>query len=1400
MITRFYFTLIYFLLSVLAFADIYTQQSLISFQNFTTRNGLSANKTNDVIQDKLGFLWFATEDGLNRFDGYEFKSYRNIPGDSLSLSSNNIWSLFEDDNGDIWVGTKTGELNRYNYKSDNFKSWKIDSTYREENGITSIFVDSNKNIWLGTYRNGLYLFNAGNNSFKNWSYNPNDPDGISNNYVTKIIQDLNGHLWISTYNGLNKFEPRKPNKPFIKFYHQSDNSQSINNNLVWSVSPSKFYENEIYVATANGLATINSNDFSVKRIPVPIEKKIPFGNSLSTVFEDNLNEESVLWLGTYGGLVKYNMRSGLAERFLTSETIPGPIVSNQINKLYKDRSGVLWVITESGISFLSSKTAKFNPFYSKGINFGDIYSINKKNINTFGLSNDDRLWIGSSDGLYSVSFLQNSVKVKNHSIFKEKNIWSLIKDDSNRLWVGTYGQGLFLYDINSEKAEQIEIKSPTFQTSAYNYVKSLCTDKNGNLWVGFWGGGIARIKNGVFDIRINESNNNYSLSNNDVWAILQDKKGRIWVGTNGGGLNLIDDYDKIIFLRLSKSAGENNNLSSSDIYSIVESSFSNDGETILWVGTSAGLNKLVINNSYKDHRQAISNIKITYYTINDGLPENIIKGIAEDSNGNLWISTNSSISKFDVSANTFSNFDHSDGINNLEFNSDAAIRTKDGLLFFGGITGIDFFQEESIEQSAYLPSIVFTNFLIFNERINIGEKFPLKYNIAIADRIVLEHSQNVFTFQFAALDYNSPNSINYAYKMEGFDNDWIYIKNSRTATYTNLNPGNYTFLVKATNSDGLWIENPAKIFITINSPWWRTYWAYAVYALIIITGLYLIRKTELNRSRLRNELKVRELEAEKLKEIEKIKSRFFANLSHEFRTPLMLIKGPAEQLASGGDVDKEKQIKLIQRNSEKLQNLIDQLLELTQLEAGSLMLKAKKDNIINFTKGVFYSFESLAKQKYIKLEFNAKPEKIYAWFDGDKFEKILNNLLSNAFKFTSDGGVIFLNIQEHNSENGNNILLTVKDSGIGIPESKLHRVFDRFYQVDDSSKRAYGGSGIGLALVKELVDLHKWQITVESEVGKGTQFSVIIPSGDSYLDENQKVIADSEILKADDGRSSTEILQDFEINETKKINVNTDQFQREQNNRSTILIVEDSEDVRIYLTDLLKADYNILLAENGEKGLSAAIEKLPDLIISDVMMPEMDGMEFCKRIKSDWQTSHIPVILLTAKASFESKMEGLETGADDYLTKPFSFRELSARIKNLLEQRIKILQKVSKDSNLKIENITPNKADQEFLQKAVKIVENNLSNTEFDSDKFAGEIFLSRSQLHRKLHSITGQSTGEFIRTIRLKKAAGLILEKQLSVTQIAFEVGFNSPSHFTKAFKQMFDCLPSEFINKSNT
>ena len=631
--------------------------------------------------------------------------------------------------------------------------------------------------------------------------------------------------------------------------------------------------------------------------------------------------------------------------------------------------------------------------------------------------------------------------------------------------------------------------------------------------------------------------------------------------------------------------------------------------------------------------------------------------------------------------------------------------------------------------------------------------------------------------------------------MEGFDKNWVYSGSRRFATYTNLYPGTYTFKVKATNSDGIWNTSETSLKIIITPPWWRTLWAYGIYISLIIVGLLSLRRFEKSRIKLRNELKMHEFEVKKQKELDNIKSRFFANLSHEFRTPLMLIKGPLEQLLkkdSGTDMHDKHQ--MIYRNTEKLHKLIDQLLELSQLETASIPLHARVENLTIILRGIISSFELLAEQNNITLSFYAPGDDIYAWIDRDKFEKIINNLLSNSIKFTPSNREVNIRADPIKFNNKDYFEIIVSDSGIGISQDKIDKIFERFYQVDDSAGKSFGGSGIGLALVKELVDLHKWNISVKSKKNEGTEFSLKIPAGDSYLNDNEKIIFETK--KTSFG---TELNKGISVNEIESEEVQiveTDQL----NNNHGVLIVEDSEDTRNYISSILNTHYSIHLAANGDEGIEAASTKPIELIISDIMMPGMDGIEFCRRIKNSMETSHIPVILLTAKASNESKIEGLETGADDYLIKPFNSRELLTRIKNLLEQRILLKEKFRKEINISPSTVTTTALDNDFLQRAMDTVERNIENPDFDTDIFAKEMFISRSQLHRKLTSITGQTPGEFLRIIRMKKAARLILERKLSITQIAFEVGYNSPSHFTKAFRQQFNCLPSELSEKSLT
>ncbi len=1391
----------YLLIILIISLPSFTFSQNLHFTNYTTKDGLSNNKINAILQDKTGFLWFGTDDGLNRFDGYEFKIYRNDPKDSNSISSNNIWSLFEDAEGNLWIGTKSGDLNYYDSNKEIFKHWKIESGVVKENSITALYKNESDYIWIGTYQSGLYRFKFKSEELKNWNYKIDDPDCISNNFITSIIQDKNESLWISTYNGLNKFNPDSSENIFKKYYTNRENPNSLSNNLIWSITKSKYYPDLMWIGTADGLVSLDNNKNVFTRFSFTAEKSLQFSNSVASIVEEKINNDIILWISTYGGLVRLNLETKESVRFIKQKNDPSSIISNEINDVIKDSSGVIWLATENGISYFSQKSQKFNNLFSAQSGVQKFNGLIKSNVKTFSENSDGTLFFGTANGVFDYNSSRTKPPFTNFNSTAGLNVWSLAATD-DYLWIGTYGQGLKQLNLKNGKIKDWKIESPTFKTSAFDYLKSLYLNDDKILWIGFWGGGLARFntETGKYKIWITESENPNSISHNDVWAIHKDNKDRLWIGTNGGGLNLFKDSDGGKFLRWIDILDKSKQLSSNSIYTICESSKENVN-TILWVGTSNGLNKIVIQNSTDFFDLSSLKIEVKSFSTQDGLADNSVKSILEDKNGNLWIGTNSGISFFDVSKSSFINFNNSDGVIGSELNSGSAFYARDGLMYFGSVDGLNLFKPDHIKLSEFKAPIVITDFQIFNQPVTISDDSPLNTSILNIKKIVLAHSQNVFSFQFAALDYNSSQSIQYAYMMEGFDKDWIYTDDRRFITYTNLDPGTYQFKIKATNSDGVWNDNFKSLTITINQPWWRTGWAYSFYVLLIIVGVFSARKIETNRAKLRNELKMREFEANKQRELENIKARFFANLSHEFRTPLTLIKGPIDELLAGTAKNNQQEyFELIKRNSEKLQELIDQLLELTHLENAAIPLKAKKENLVNLLKGLVSSFDSMAKQKNITLSFDSLSDRILCWIDRDKMEKIINNLLSNAFKFTGMGGDIKVQIENTTNNDEDFALVKISDSGIGIPKDKLDKIFDRFYQVDDSLRKNYGGSGIGLALVKELVDLHKWEIDVESESGKGTTFYLYIPMKENYLDENQKeskVISEEFNEIYDKGKEITS--KEIDLLE-KEIEQEIFEKKKLLGEKPNVLIVEDSEDVRIFIKGILQSEYRISEAVDGDDGLKKAADVMPSIIISDVMMPSMDGIELCRRIKTDLQTSHIPVILLTAKASQESKLEGLKTGADDYLTKPFSSKELLVRIKNLLEQRIKLRDKFSKEVKIDISTIAVTSLDDEFLKRAFNVAEENLSNTEFSSEDFAREMFMSRSQLHRKLVSVTGQGPGEFLRSFRLKKSAALILEKRLSVTQIAFEVGFSSPSHFTKAFRHQFNCLPTEFVEKNNS
>ncbi len=1394
----------------------YSQSRGLRFEHLSVEQGLSQSVVKSIVQDSRGYLWFGTKDGLNRYDGYNLVIYRHNPAVPSSLSDNAVECMYADNNGNLWIGTSKGGINKFDYKTEKFSrlSNYINNTESIlSTRINSICEDKNGHLWIGTDK-GLNEFNSANNKYRTFRHNPKNKNSLGNNYIKKIFIDNDNIMWVATVAGLCRFDSNQ--EIFINSFPDVVTIYEDRESILWLGTLS------------NGVIRFNKKNNDVRYFRNnPADPNSISNNNIRYILEDGNRN---IWVGTLEGLNRFNRktnpRTGQAGSFIRyyhKEEDYNSLSSNEHYSVYEDREGNLWFGTFGGGVNKLNLNQEIFIYYKHYPNVPG--SLSDNYVSSISMDIQGNLWVGTDiGGLNKLDkstgkFINYTHKPADKNSLSSNTILAISTGRSEKVWAGTYFGGLNEYDLKTNKFFHFCVNTagdPHCLNS--DIVTSILEDGDSVLWIGTDKGlNKLIIKKKVFTHYIHNPASSNSISDNNVQCLQLDRSGILWIGTSAGGLNKLDPKTEI-FTHYKYNQGSANSICSNNIIAVYEdnsnpvSAAVTSGE-VIWIGTDNGLTMF-------DKAKGL----FKHYTKEDGLANNYIHDIIADNSGCLWLSTNNGLSKLNPKTGVFKNYSIKDGLQGNEFNQNACYKDKNGTLYFGGMNGFNVFQPDNINNNFYEPPVILTSFKKFNQEVKFDKAFSeLK-------EIELSYKDYDVSFEFASLSFTQPWKNQYAYKLEGLDKDWVYSGTRRFATYTNLEPGTYTFKAKATNNDGVWSKNEASLRVIITPPWWKTGWAYALYILLIASGMFAIRKFQNNRAELRHELKMREFEAKKLQELEVLKSRFFANLSHEFRTPLMLIKGPVEQLLNEWTQQKAgqngtDQLQMIQCNSQKLQELIDQLLELSQLEAASIPLKAKQENLLILLRGIVSSFESLASQKNIKLIFYGSEELTSksVWLDRDKFEKIINNLLSNAFKFTGEGGTVSVLVDLDNTKQQAEI--KISDSGIGIPEDQLDKIFNRFYQVDDSSRRAFGGSGIGLALVKELVDLHKWKIDVKSDLGKGTEFNLIV------LLENEST---GEVVSYRDEieRDSEAIIPDFQLAEDlafEKSKTGAGNHTLSQNiflKNLSILIVEDSQDVRKYLSGLLKSYFhdfevihgkqelpqlkplqendngrkllNLLEAENGEEGLKIAVENTPDLIISDIMMPYMDGIEFCRRIKTHWETSHIPVILLTAKATSESRIEGLETGADDYLTKPFDSKELYIRVKNLLEQRQHLRDKFSKEIKIITPSgITTTSLDNEFLNKAYKIVENNIANTEFDSEAFAKEMFVSRSQLHRKLLAITGQPPGEFLRSFRLKRAAQLLLEKRLSVTQVAFEVGFNNPPYFTKAFRQQYGCLPSEFTSK---
>lgn len=1408
-------------------------ESFTQFKNNKNdSNTINSNYVTSIREDDLGNLWVGTNAGLNLLDRnkktfqrvkfldkslteetYDFISTLNSQRiESITKVGNNIDArkkiiikektivmavILGEEAADFgWVensqGTKVIEYEEVN----NFYAGG-----RSDNRIT-IIIDT---LELGSYI--LRYKSDASHSYNNWRNNSIKPfypewwgiqvfsmnDStlkaflnikISEQFETKvvvhgIIQDkVSKKIFIATNWGLFAFYPPNNDRANSNIVIKISDKLKVGLGFLTNIFQSR--NGIIWLgASVNGLFSYNPTSGEVK----PHKNPNTISQSISS-FSNIITEDSKgnLWYGNpTDGLIKFDPVRNKFDSYKYDEKDKNSLNGNTVWSVYEDKSGVLWIGTRLwGLDKWDKKKWKFN-----SLKYNPFDRSILSGFGVLGIWEDwkERLWILTNNGIdiYDNSNEMFSKKYFNKLLtdtFDHNYITSLIEDtDKDIYWIGTAQKGLLRYNSKTNSIKQYDYNfNDEFTLSAIG-ILDLSLGNKDDIWIGGIDGlyNLDKKSNKIIKLKL-DPNDTLSLNDNIVLSLFKDSRNDIWIGSNSGGLFKYEkELNSIIPHPVFLNQKKNGN-----IQDIFEDKLGN-----LWVGT--------FENGFYNYDRDQKKLKETY-TQKEGLSSNLVQSILSDDNGNLWIGTQNGLSFFNIISKKIRKYFIEDGLCSNYF-VEGKLKSKKGILYFGTDAGLIYFHPDSILIDSIPPQVVIQDISLFNRP---DEKLEYEGFISEIKEITLPYNQNDLHFEYVGLHYGEPLRNQYKYILEGFDKEWIDAGNLRTATYTNLDPGEYIFKVIASNRDGVWNETGASLKVIINPPLWATTWAYILYLILFGSILYYTWKMQLKRVKVKHDFEMSKFEAQKLHEVDEIKSRFFANISHEFRTPLTLILGPAEKIINSESPNPTKEANIIKTNAHRLLELVNQLLDLSKIDAGKLQLKAIKSNIVSFTKNLALSFESLAEAKDINLRITSDKEYIELYFDKDKMTKIIGNLLSNSFKFTQEGGEINIGIKEPIN---NKIEIKISDTGIGIPANELPKLFDRFYQIDSSHTKEYEGTGIGLALVKELVELHQGFISVKStgdnkdKSGKSrTEFTIQFPIGRNHL-KDQDIIDEKNILQETDtlltyeGASNQ---KDAAMSDSSSIKIKSDNLITES--KPIILIVEDNYDMRQFIRESLIKNYLIEEAGNGEQGFRIAEKIIPDLIITDLMMPKMDGSELTKRLKSDERTSHIPVIVLTAKSGKEDLLEGLETGADEYITKPFNTKELKIRIANLLNLRKHIQEKVSKGDFKGIQSDKKLKLiDQKFLDKVNIVIDNHLSKEEFSIEELSVEIGMSRTQLHRKLKALTGKSASQYLRTLRLNKAKQMIQNGEGNISEIAYLVGFSSPAYFSRCFKEEFGYPPRE-------
>ena len=1484
--------ILYLIVCLIYTLPVRSQQPDCLFTHYSSEEGLSQNTVMCILQDRKGNMWFSTWDGINKFNGYVFRTYKAKFDNRINLTNNRVDYMYEDKYGFLWLQTYDNQVYRFDTRSEVFE--RVPAT--EEKGgravITSIKMLPCGSVWLLSENEGAVRMKTDLATYRLTSEWYSVQSGVfPGTCVYDVYEDTDGNEWMLTDNGLGML-PGGSHTP-VSYFVETTGKEETTGQVFYTAQE---HGNEIFFGSDNGrIWRYQKNDGQFLLLQLP-------GSSRVVAIRKIGGQDLVIATETDGFFI-YNTASGTTRHYAASRLPEAPVRSIYVDKhseiwfeqevpgtvahfnpktdvlktevipveptstdrsrpafrVHEDIYGTVWVHPYGGgFSRFDRENNCLRAFYNGLSDAGWRFS-NK--IHSAFSDKQGNLWMCThSKGLEKITFqtsLFSMITPEPHRYESLSNeVRALCEDKEHNLWVGLKNGKLRVYDKNRTELGYFTEAGTIARTGTplRGNVYFLFQDSKGNLWIATKGNGLVKAEpQGKAHYKLTRyryrKDDIYSLSDNNVYCVYEDSKGRIWVATFGGGVNYLtrNRDGKEIFIN------HRNNLKGFPIDKCHKVRFiTGDYRGNIWFATTVGA--LMVNGNFKnpenalfhhylrvqDNMHSLSNNDVHWilptrnkelylatfggglnklqsidadgnamfksYSVEDGLPSDILLSIREDNKGHLWMSTENGISKFIPEEERFENYADKRIPFRVRFSEAASVYTSWGDLMYGTSNGILLFNSDSIRKSTYVPPLVFSKLLIANENVIPGESPVLQQSLDDTRKLTLSHKENIFTIQFAALDYTAPAEIQYAYILEGFEKTWNYVGKQRMATYTNLPKGHYVFKVRSTNADGVWTENTRLLDIEVLPSFWETPFAYFLYVLfvllIIVTTVYILFTIY----RLKHEVFVEQ-------QMTNMKLRFFTDISHELRTPLTLISGPLEYVLENTQLpaDAREQLQVVGRNTSRMLRLINQILDFRKIQNKKMKMQVQRIDVVAFTRKIMENFDSIAEEHHIDFLFDTEKPELYLWVDADKYEKIVFNLLSNAFKYTPDGKMIKVFIQEDE----HTVSVGVQDQGIGIADNKKKSIFVRFENLVD--RNLFNPStGIGLSLVKELVEMHKALISVDSKLGEGSCFRIDFMKGKEHYDDSVEFMQDDitvgmEACRQAVGTEKATVSRPDEEGVRKDEDATT--------SKGLMLLVEDNSELRIFLRSIFSSEYRIVEAADGMEGMDKALKFLPDIIISDVMMPEKDGIAMTRELRTDMTTSHIPIVLLTAKSSIESKLEGLEYGADDYITKPFSATYLKARVKNLLTQRQKLQTLYRQDlmpagttepvpaeettgsvaGNPETDNSSPAMSpnDRKFMDKLVELMEKNMDNGDLVVDDFVQELAVSRSVFFKKLKTLTGLAPIEFIKEMRINRAVQLIETGEYSMTQISYMVGINDPRYFSKCFKQKMGMTPTEYRDK---